>query len=351
MSQYKKGNTLKRFYNSLHNDLFIGTLSLIILSSVDLIGLNAFFLSIAVDWLTRAQFFALSIVAVFFKVIARTKRQNIAWFFWMIITFFGGFMFIINTVVIQGDDTKPEYVLMAESDYATAQSNLTGLIVQQSDYRTKNQRTLAASMDASIADARAAVTDARNAATVAETQWKAEPKHAIKALDIFARIPYIVSRPSWALTIAALFFVILYASIEASIFSIAGEIGKPKEIKPVTVKRDIVNLENLMAYTAAGTENSVPVKRAAPIVNPFTREDMAVISDMMEADKPDPFDTFDDVTDDDYRRAAEYSDGSVRLPEEVAALLRISRNEAEQYHAKLYAGYIYRDEKYVKIKG
>lgn len=344
MSASKKGGALKRFYNAIHNDLLIGTISLVVLSTVDLIGLNAFFLSIAVDWLTRAQFFALSFVAVFFKVVARTKRQNIAWFFWMVITFFGGFMFIINTVVIQGDDTKPEYVLMAENDYATAQSNLNALIVQQSEYRAKNQRTLAASMDASIADARAAVSDARTAATVAETQWKAEPKHAIKALDIFARIPYIISRPSWALTIAALFFVILYASIEASIFSIAGEIGKPKEAKPAKVK------DRPMESFKPITVNLTP-REVQQIVNPFTREEASVVSDIVIPDAPDPFDNFDAITDDDYRRAAEYPDGSVRLPEEVAAILKITRDEAEQFHAKLYAGYIYRDEKYVKIKG
>lgn len=341
MSASKKGGALKRFYNAVHNDLLIGTISLVVLSTVDLIGLNAFFLSIAVDWLTRSQFFALSFVAVFFKVVARTKRQNIAWFFWMVITFFGGFMFIINTVVIQGDDTKPEYVLMAENDYATAQSNLNALIVQQSEYRAKNQRTLAASMDASITDARAAVSDARASATVAETQWKAEPKHAIKALDIFARIPYIISRPSWALTIAALFFVILYASIEASIFSIAGEIGKPKEVKPEKVK------DRQMESFKPITVNLTP-REVQQIVNEADREETAVVSDIVA---PDPFDHFDDVTDEDYRRAAEYEDGSVRLPEEVAAILKITRDEAEQFHAKLYAGYIYRDEKYVKIKG
>ena len=61
--------------------------------------------------------------------------------------------------------------------------------------------------------------------------------------------------------------------------------------------------------------------------------------------------SFEDTTDEEYRRFAEYPDGSVKMPEQTSRYLRITLEEAEAIHAKLYAGYIYRDGKYVKIGG
>ena len=57
---------------------------------------------------------------------------------------------------------------------------------------------------------------------------------------------------------------------------------------------------------------------------------------------------FSDVTDEQYKKAAEYSDGSVRTPDEVAKILRMSREESEAMFLKLYKGYGYRGNRYVK---
>ena len=216
-------------------------------------------------------------------------------------------MFMMNTVIIQGDDKKPDYVTRAESDYNTAKQKVDDLLFDQSAYREKNQRTLASSMDVSISQAREAETELSNALVASETRWKNEPVKKIRAVEVFARIPYIIANPSSGVIIAAIFFIILFACIELSIFSIAGEIGKPI-IKVEKVKREKIK--------------------------------PSVITE-----------SFEDVTDDEYRRFAEYPDGSVKLPEQAARILKISTEEAEGLHAKLYAGYIYRDGKYVKIGG
>jgi len=303
----KRGATLKRFYAAIHDDLIVAMTSLLILSVVDLIGINAFLLSITVDAFTTAQFVALSFVAVFFKVIARSKRQNGAWFFWTLITFFGGFMFMINTIVIQGDDQKPAYVSRAESAYRSAGDELDRLLKQQEDMRSaeNNRLTAARDMEPSITAARSDLDTRRKEVETAEARWKAEPEIKPRALDIFGRIPYIMRNPSSAIIIASIFFIVFYGSIEWSIFTIAGEIGRPVEKKPRTVK--------------------APRTRAAVEEH------------------------FGDVTDDEYRASAEYADGSVRLPEEVARDLKISRDEADRIHARLYAGYIYRDGRYARI--
>lgn len=69
--------------------------------------------------------------------------------------------------------------------------------------------------------------------------------------------------------------------------------------------------------------------------------------------KPRPVitESFEDVTDEEYKGVAEYGDGSVRLPEQIAEILKITNEESEAIHSRLYAGYIYRDGKYVKIGG
>ena len=297
----------KRFNAAIHDDVLVGDVSLLALSTVDLTSIIVFFLSISVDALTSAQFIALGAVAVLFKVRARAKRQNIAWFFWALITFFGGFMFMMNTVIIQGDDKKPDYVTRAESDYQTAKQKVDDLLFEQSAYREKNQRTLASSMDVSISQAREAETEMSNALVASETRWKNEPVKKIRAVEVFARIPYIIANPSSGVIIAAIFFMILFACIELSIFSIAGEIGKP-----------IIKVEK-------------PVREKKP--------------------RPVITESFDDISDEEYKMVAEYPDGSVRLPEQAAKILKITVEEAEGLHAKLYAGYIYRDGKYVKIGG
>jgi len=304
-----KNNTfIRRFNSAIHNDILVGVSSLLALMAVELTSILAFFTSISVDWHTLAQFVALGIVVILFKVRARAKRQFVSWALAAIITFFGGFMFMMNTVIIQGDDTKPDYVTRAEIDYNTAKSKVDDLLFEQSTYRSKNQRTLATSMDPSITQAREAETEMSNSLVAAENRWKNEPAKKIRAVEIFARIPYILANRSPGVLIAALFFIILFFWIELSVFSIAGEIGKPieKKVKPVKIKKT-----------------------------------KPVIID----------ESFDDVTDDEYRMVAEYPDGSVKLPEQAAKELRISSEEAEQFHAKLYAGYIYRDGKYVKIGG
>lgn len=300
-------SALKRFNAAIHDDVLVGAGSLLALSVVDLTSIIVFFLSISVDTLTSAQFIALGAVAVLFKVRARAKRQNIAWFFWALITFFGSFMFMMNTIIIQGDDTKPDYVTRAESDYNSAKQKVDDLLFDQSEYRKKNQRTLASEMDVTIGQARETETEMSNTLVAAETRWKNEPAKKIRAVEVFARIPYIIENPSSGVLIAAGFFMILFACVEFSIFAIAGEIGKPiiKEKKPPRIKK----------------------------VRPVTIE------------------PFEDVTDDEYKRSAEYEDGSVKLPEQVARILRISSEEAERFHGRLYAGYIYRDGKYVKIGG
>lgn len=298
---------LKRFNSAIHDDVLVGVASLLALSTVDLTSIIVFFLSISVDALTSAQFIALGAVAVLFKVRARAKRQNIAWFFWALITFFGGFMFMMNTVIIQGDDKKPDYVSRAEGDYETAKNKVNDLLFEQSAYREKNQRTLATSMDASISQARESETEMSTALSSAETRWKNEPVKKIRAVEVFARIPYIIANPSSGVIIAAIFFMILFACIELSIFSIAGEIGKPI-IKVEKVRRE---------------------KKPRPVIT----------------------ESFEDVTDEEYKGVAEYGDGSVRLPEQIAEILKITNEESEAIHSRLYAGYIYRDGKYVKIGG
>lgn len=303
----KRGATLKRFYAAIHDDLIVAMGSLIILTVVDLVSINIFFLSISVDALTAAQFIALGAVAVLFKVRARARHQNLAWFFWALITFFGGLMFTLNTVVIQGEDAKPEYVIRAETDYMAASDRLDDLLAQQKGYRDVNRRSLAIEMEPSVTAARDDLDSSRRIVVSAEERWAGEPKKKIKAIDIFARIPYVFRNPSAALFIAAAFFIVLYLSVEASIWAIAGEIGKPIDKKQRSFRAP-------KAMTA------------------------------ME-------DHFGDVTDDEYRMAAEYTDGSVRLPEEVARSLKISRDEADRIHARIYAGYIYRDGRYARIRG
>jgi hypothetical protein len=304
----KRSHFLKNLNATIHDDILVGIGSLLILSIVDLTSIIVFFLSISVDALTSAQFIALGIVAVLFKVRARSKRQNVAWFFGAFITFFGGFMFMMNTVIIQGDDSKPDYVTRAESDYNTSRAKVDDLLFDQAEYRKKNQRTIAVEMESSITAAREAETELSVALVNAETRWKNEPEKRIRAVEVFARIPYIIQNPSSGVIIAAIFFAILFAWIELTIFSVAGEIGKP-----------IIKAEKL-------------VRR--------------------EKVKPQGIpESFDDVTDAEYKAIAEYPDGSVRLPEQAAGILRISAEEAEGMHAKLYAGYIYRDGKYVKIGG
>lgn len=297
-----KGRLLKKAFAAIHDDMAVAMISLIILTAVDVISLNIFFLSIAVDVLTACQFIALGIVAVLFKVRARTRRQNIAWFFWASITFFGGLMFTLNTVIIQGDDAKPGYVRRAELDKQHAEESLDDLLAEQSSYRQANRRSIALEMEPSIEAARVSVKDAQEMLAVSISRWESEPKKKIRAIDIFARIPYVFKNPSAALYIAALFFIVLYSSVELSIFSIAGEIGAPQKTE-----------------------------------KPRTRK--LVLHD----------DRFEDLTDEDYRKAAELPDGSVRLPETVARRLKITLDEAEHKHAELYAGYIYRDGKYVKL--
>lgn len=302
-----KKSPLKRFNAAIHDDVLVGAASLLALSVVDLTSIIVFFLSISVDALTSAQFIALGAVAVLFKVRARTKRQNVAWFFWALITFFGGFMFMMNTVIIQGDDKKPDYVTRAESDYNMAKQKVDDLLFDQSAYREKNQRSLAATMDVTITGAREAETELSAALVAAETRWKNEPAKKIRAVDVFARIPYMIENPTSGIIIAAIFFMILFACIELSVYSIAGEIGKPIE----------------------KVEKTPREKKPRPVIT----------------------ESFDDVTDEEYRNFAEYPDGSVKLPEQTALLLRITTEEAERMHAKLYAGYIYRDGKYVRIGG
>jgi hypothetical protein len=292
--------------------MLVAMSSLVVLTIVDFTSISIFFISISVDILTTIQFIALGLVAVLFKVRARARHQNVAWFFWAMLTFFGGFMFMMNTVIIQGDDTKPEYVTRAESNYQGAKDKLDDLLFQQSDYRSKNQRSLAMSMEASIEKARETMNEASKEATQAEERHRIEPGKKIRAIEIFARIPYIFKNPTPELFIAASFFIVLFSSVELSIFSIAGEIGTPMEKK-----------------TRMTTMVKIPWAKSA-------------YKEILD-------DRFEDVTDDEYRRSAEYKDGSVRLPEEVAHILKIGRDEAEMIHSRLYAGYIYRDDRYVKI--
>jgi len=298
----KRGASMKRIFSAVHDDLSILFGSLLVLMAYELIAITAFFLSISVDVLTAVQFVALGFVAVLFKVRARVKRQNLAWFFWAFITFFGGLMFTLNTVVIQGDDVKPEYVRRAESAYQSANDALDDLLAQQAALREANRRTAAREMEPSISAARETVDLRTKEADATELRWKTEPEKKIRAIDIFARIPYVLRNPSYALLIAAGFFVVLFISVEASVFAIAGEIGKPIEAKPKK------------------------------------RKDLPIIEDR-----------FDDVTEEEYRKAAEYADGTVRLPEDVARNLRITRDEAERKHAEIYPGYVFRTDRYVKI--
>jgi hypothetical protein len=279
--------------------------SLLILSGVDLIGINAFLLSIAVDVFTTVQFVALSFVAVFFKVVARSKGQNGAWFFWTVITFFGGFMFMINTIVIQGDDQKPTYVIRAESAYRTAGESLDALLLDQEEMRKPevNRLSAARDMEPTISDARVFLESRSKDLEAAESRWKSEPEKKPRALDIFGRIPYIMSHPSPSIIIASIFFIVFYGSIEWSIFTIAGEIGRIEK-KPEPVRRRRVEAER-----------------------------------------------FADVTEEEYRASAEVGDGVVRLPDDVARDLRITRTEADKMHAKLYAGFVPRGDRYVRIGG
>lgn len=65
--------------------------------------------------------------------------------------------------------------------------------------------------------------------------------------------------------------------------------------------------------------------------------------------KPQAQERFDDVTDSEYRAAAEQGDGSVKLPEVVAVELGITRDEAERKHGELYQGYGFLEDRYVRI--
>lgn len=299
----KKRSLLKKVYSYLHDDQGIAMGSLVVLTAVDLVGITIFLISISVDALTMVQFVALGVVSVLFKVRARIKRQNVAWFFWALISFFGGLMFTLNTVVIQGDDQKPAYVQRAESAYTSATDVLDDLMDQQSIMRAENRRSAAIEMEPSIEAARSTVDIRMKEAEDAEHRWRQEPKKEIRAIDIFARIPYVLKNPSAALLIAAAFFVILYMSIEASIFAIAGEIGRTEK-------------------------KQAPVRRRR-----------------VEAER------FADVTEDEYRASAEVGDGVVRLPEDVAVALGITRTEADKMHARLYAGFVPRGDRYVRIGG
>lgn len=238
----RKRSLLKKVYSYLHDDQGIAMGSLVVLTAVDLVGITIFLLSISVDIFTAVQFVALGVVSVLFKVRARIKRQNVAWFFWALISFFGGLMFTLNTVVIQGDDTKPQYVQRAESAYTSATDILDDLMDQQTAMRAENRRSAAIEMEPSIEAARSTVDLRMKEAEDAERRWKSEPEKKIRAIDIFARIPYVFKNPTAALLIAAAFFVILYMSIEASIFAIAGEIGRIEK-KPAPIRRRRVEAE------------------------------------------------------------------------------------------------------------
>jgi len=300
----KHGGLTKRVSKALHDSESIDLVSLLILTLVDAVSINIFLLSIAVDILTACQFTALGIVAVLFKVRARMRRKNAAWFFWALITFFGGIMFTMNTVIIQGDDTKPTYVLRAESSYQAASDAVDDLLEQQAKLRSENRRSVAIEMEPSILAARTNEEQKQKDAEAAELRWKTEPGKKIRAIDIFARIPYIFKNPSAAIFIASGFFIVLFVSVESSIFVIAGEIGKDSVI--------------------------VPKKKRQPVVNE---------------------DRFEDVTDEEYRVTAELPDGSVRLPEDVAILLHVKREEAERIHIRLYPDFVYRNDRYVRIGG
>lgn len=65
---------------------------------------------------------------------------------------------------------------------------------------------------------------------------------------------------------------------------------------------------------------------------------------------PVPQDPFDDVSDDVYRSAAEYQDGTIRLPEDVAKILKISEAEAQMKHGRLFPGYVFNKDRYVKMR-
>ena len=299
----KKGVFLKRVFSAMHDDLSVLVGSLLVLMFYELVAITAFFLSISVDVLSACMFVALGFVAVVFKIRARIKLQNGAWFFWAIVTFFGGFMFTINTVVIQGEDAKPEYVIRSENAYQAARGDVDDLLSQQSELRAANRRTAASEMESSITTARSIEDAKQKEAADAELKWESEPKKKIKAIDIFARIPYILKNPTPAILIASGFFIVLFVSVEASVFTIAGEIGKPQEKKPTRKKKEKYIGER-----------------------------------------------FDDVTDEEYNQAAILPDGAVRLPEDVAVKLHITRDEANQFHARLYPGYVYRNDRYVKIE-
>lgn len=308
-------NKLKKLLESMHDSYGVMLVSLLVLSSVDLTSILVFFVSISVDTLTTIQFVSLGFVAVVLKVRARIKNQIAAWFFWTLITFFGGFMFMMNTIIIQGDDTKPDYVEYAYNDYIDAKQQVSDMLKEQEEYRNNNQRTLASSMEDSISKARIDVTEKKSLYDKSVIQWDNEPKDKIKAVEIFARIPYIVQNPTSGILIASIFFIILFASIEASVFSIAGELSKfgkeEKEDKKEPVKKVKNNNIGNLSFDFSEKENK--------------------------------------ITDVDYKFAAEYTDGSVKIPSEVALVLGITTEEAEKFHSKLYPGYIFRDGKYIKL--
>lgn len=275
----------------LHRSEVIDDGALIFLTIIDIVLSVVFFIACSIDELTTIGMVMLGMLIPIIKVRSWIKRNFIPGLIWSIVTAFAGLSFMLTTIQTQDAISTPGYVLEAKT-------TLEKLQTQQSDFRNAGRRTDANAMQDSIDTAQGVLNAANEKANM-------EVSH-VKALSVFGRIPLVFENPSAALLIATVFYLLIFGGFEWTIYTIATEMGKD--------------------VPEAG-------KCQAKAVN-FSHEER-----------------FDDVSDREYRKAAEYGDGSIKLPEIVAEILGITEDEANRKHSEIYPGYVFKDNRFVKIKG
>lgn len=301
-------------HNLLHKAGFIDDGALLLMTFIDMVLTVVFFIACSIDVLTMIALIALGLLIPIIKVRAWLKLKKTVAIIWACVTFFAGVNFMLTTITVQDEQVVPAYVTEAKVGLKTLQD-------QQSAFRTANQRTNANAMQESI-DKQQTVVNA------AEDKASKEISH-VKALSVFGRIPELFNpsaESKAAIFIALIFYAVIFFGFESTIGTIALEMGR---LKPEKETAPVV---------AAKTK---PKRKRSPKSAPKPK-----IIEPPEELFEDPMPSLED-----YRDMAVFPDGSVRVPEDVAKLLKISDSEANRMHGELFSGYVFKVDRYVRNGG
>ena len=287
----------------------IDGIGLLIALIVDLIVIPICMITIAPDFLTKIAFVCIGVTIVLFVFRSWAKGDKLAWIVFASVVFFFDFSFSIVVTQVQSqkiDITQDAELKRIDGEILVSQNQITKL----QDERTISTRPeTIASISADIQTENKKIDRLTIDRKSREKKLETTGGVYITADSVFTSIPDAwTNRRFIPLVIFGLIFLGLQMVVVTSIDS-----PKKKETGKPIMK----------------VEKPVREKKPRPVIT----------------------ESFDDISDEEYKMVAEYPDGSVRLPEQAARYLRITTEEAEAIHAKLYAGYIYRDGKYVKIGG